>query len=258
MSGFINTGISPSISSRKIEFERVVSELQKDLSLKHVYTNWVRFQVGNFSIDTSDPNQQFFVSLNYSKNGSGQANSFTLMIAYEPKMSDSAGRWNLDPNIIDKQLTIYSGNQKDKIKCWLQYGYDHGPNKLISPLTEGLVLDFRPELRDGMLFYTITGYSGLVVAIEDNITTDEMKHTRPTNAVKKIIEDNIGQNSEKTNLGYVVKFGPETEGTDSEVDIPPMSDMNIFQCIDEILKMAVPKDYNEDDEQKSAKKRRRC
>lgn len=248
MASFIETGLSPSITDRKAEFERMVNELQNRLALEPIYTNWVKFQVGNFALDTSDPGQQFFVSLNYTKNGSGQANSFTIAIAYEPRMSDPTGRWNLDPNIIDKQLTIYNGSQDNKLKCWLQYGYGHTPNKLISPMLEGMITDYKPEFRDGLLFYTITGYSGLVVAKEDNISVEEMKATRPTNAVKKVIEDNIGENSEKTNLGYKVVFGPGVENSDKEVDIPETPDINIFQYIEKVLSMAVPASYNEDEE----------
>lgn len=250
MASFIETGLSPSITDRKNEFERMVKELQKQLALESVYTNWIKFRVGNFALDTSDPNQQFFVSLNYTKNGSGQANSFTLAIAYEPRMSDPTGRWNLDPNIIDKQLTIYNGSQDNKLKCWLQYGYGHTPNKLISPMLEGMITDYKPEFRDGLLFYTITGYSGLVVAKEDNISVEEMEATRPTNAVKKVIEDNIGENSE-TNLGYKVVFGPGVENSDREVNIPEISDINIFQYISKVLEMAVPSSYNEDEETNS-------
>ena len=243
MSNFININTTSSFDSMKSEFERMFDKLNNKLSSIPIYASWVKFQVGNFALDTSDPNQQFFVSLNYTKNGSGKANSFTIMIAYEPKMSGNIVDTS-DVNIIDKQLCIYDGNNKDKLKCWLQYGYGHGPDKLVSPILEGIVTDYTPELRDGILYYTITGYSSLIQAVEETITTDEMKNIRPTEAIKKVIEDNIGSNS-KTNLGYVVQYAPGTEGSDKVIEtIPGVSDKNLFEYIEQTLNMAEVDGYS--------------
>lgn len=238
MADFIETNVTSSFSSMKEEFNRMFEQLTNKLSAVPIYAQWIKFQVGNFALDTSDPNQQYFVSLNYTKNGSGKANSFTLMIAYEPKMSGNMIN-SQDINLIDKQLNIYDGTTKDKLKCWLQYGYGHSPDRLISPLLEGMVTDYTPELRDGILYYTITGYSSLTQAVEDAVTIDEMKNTRPTEAVKKAIEDNIGVNAGDNNLGYEVQYAPGTEGSDKVIEsIPGVSDKNLFEYIDQTLNMA--------------------
>lgn len=256
MTNFIETNVTSSFSNLKDEFDRMFNQLSKKLSAVPVYAQWIKFQVGNFSLDTSDPKQQYFVSLNYTKNGSGKANSFTLMIAYEPKMSGNVMN-SQDINLIDKQLCIYDGLNKEKMKCWLQYGYGHTPDKLISPLLEGIVIDYTPELRDGILYYTITGYSSLIQAVEDTITIDEMKNTRPTEAVKKAIEDHIGINAKNNNLGYEVQFAPGTEGSDKVIEsIPGVSDKNLFEYIDQTLNMAEVEGYVEEDSKEKSSKTR--
>lgn len=247
MADFVETNVTSSFSNMKTEFERMFNQLTKKLSAVPIYASWIKFQVGNFALDTSDPNQQYFVSLNYTKNGSGKANSFTIMIAYEPKMSGNMIN-SQDINLIDKELNIYGGTTKEKLKCWLQYGYGHSPDNLISPLLEGMITDYTPELRDGIFYYTITGYSSLIQSVEDNITVDEMKNTRPTNAVKKAIEDNIGVNSKNNNLGYVVQFSPGTENSDKELEsIPGVSSKNLFEYIDQTLNMAEVEGQNEEE-----------
>lgn len=256
MAEFIETNVQSSFSNMKDEFNRMFDQLTKKLSAVPVYAQWVKFQVGNFALDTSDPNQQYFVSLNYTKNGSGKANSFTLMIAYEPKMSGNMIN-SQDINLIDKQLCIYDGLSKDKLKCWLQYGYGHTPDKLISPLLEGMVIDYSPELRDGILYYTITGYSSLIQAVEDTVTIDEMKNTRPTEAVKKAIEDHIGVNAGDNNLGYEVQFAPGTEGSDKVIEsIPGVADKNLFEYVSQTLNMAEVDGYVEDESKEEASKTR--
>lgn len=222
-------------------FNSTVTTLRSRLASRSVYSMWIKFKVGKLNIDTSSQSlygtsANYMLSLENVKNGSGSANSFTISIAYVPKPGE-------DADFIDKELSF-----SDR-KCTLQYGYDNAPDKLYTDEYVGQILDYSVEIRNGMLYYTITGYSGVVPIIEnklsfDTITVDSGEEnnsaasgsdkTRPSQVVKKAIEDTFKKYNIKD---YTVKIEKDVKDLPEE-KIEGVSDVTLFQYVDSVLAQA--------------------
>lgn len=177
-------------------FERVYKEINNNVDKYHRYQPWLTFSLINdysdgssvksLTIDTftsratvSIPGGKTYnispimlLNFEYNKNGSGQANTFSLSFAYNPCEKNDSGGVLLDPMIIDKALTIssfYKGSGDGfraidtigKHKCFMTYGYCFNGKMIQSPEYFGQALKATSELRDGLIHYTITGYSSL-------------------------------------------------------------------------------------------------
>lgn len=224
------------MADKRIEnFKKTINKLDSWIKTNHVYTMWIRFRVGGLDIDTSSTSlygkrSNYFMSLENVKNGSGQANSFTLNIAYVPEPGE-------DADFIDKAIA-YSNRE-----CILQYGYGMGVEGLYTPEYKGLVLDYEVGIRDGMLFYTITGYSSLVAITEEtfdfpaiNSSSEDggdSENRRPTKVVKAAFTDKLEK------YGYIVDTSNESDLTDLPEDtIPEALGVTVFQYASSVLSYA--------------------
>lgn len=218
-------------------FKSAVDKLDSAFRTGHVYAPWIRFKVGSLDIETSSEKRNYFLSMQNERNGSGQANKFTINIAYVPAAENNNSQ-EADVDIIDKELAV-SG-----LECTLQYGYSY-PVELKSPEYVGKILDYQVEIRDGALFYTITGYSGLVSLNEQNITTDKYSNKKPTEIVEDIY------NKYLKDQGYELEFENNCKGTDKQLDgdIDITTDVNVFEYMSSILSKA---EYESDNENTSA------
>lgn len=232
---------------------KTLRDLNEALRYTSVYNVWVRFTVGGLTINTSDPNNNYFVSLENIINGSGQANMFTITIAFIPRMGPGLTDTIEDADYIDVML------MESNRDCELQYGYSYGPAGLISPLYHGMVLDYSNEIRDGMLYYTITGYSGVVAVSNTKYNFDVVKGKRPTEVAFDAINAklNNSESSEKNLVGYEAAYEDGVEGSDlyppdsgsgdkigpessnEKTSIGAMSDVTLFEYINSVLSMAV-------------------
>lgn len=121
------------------------------------FTTFISFHVNNLTLDSRIPNPslQYISSLVHEKNGSGQANKFTLTVTVTNYDSESIKQFE------DSFLNI--DNIEDKNLCSLQYGYvkTAEEDEVVSPNYTGRLLDFKMSMRDNFITYTFTGYSGL-------------------------------------------------------------------------------------------------
>lgn len=183
-----------SAESRVRELEKVYKQMSTNINRYHKYEPWLTFSLINdyenesitaLTVDTYSSkvtvrfaNQSstvcpiMLVNFEYNKNGSGSANSFTLTFAFNPTERNDSGGKLLDAMIIDKALTISSFFRRDenqyraidtiaKHKCFMRFGYAYNGEMIQSPEYYGQALSAKSELRDGMIYYTITGYSSV-------------------------------------------------------------------------------------------------
>lgn len=183
-----------SSEDRVKEFEKVYKQMSTNINMYHKYEPWLTFSLINdyenesitaLTIDTYSSkitvrfaNQSSTVcpimltNFEYDKNGSGSANSFTLTFAFDPTERNDSGGKLLDSMIIDKALTVSSFFRRDsneyraidtiaKHKCYMRFGYAYNGEMIQSPEYYGQALSAKSELRDGMIYYTITGYSSI-------------------------------------------------------------------------------------------------
>lgn len=133
------------------------------------------------------------LNFEYNKSGAGTANTFSITFAFNPaEKQDNAGQL-IDPEIIDQALmtsTILeidktSDTQKTnavnaiaKHQVYMRMGYacdseNASTSKLTSPEYFGQALGASSELRDGLIIYTITGYSNITYLMNLKVTIPE-------------------------------------------------------------------------------------
>lgn len=138
---------------------------------KSVYTNYLLFKVnGNTIVDTTSKNWNTnnMISFTNEISGSGQANKFTLEIAFIPNDRSINDVLTIEKMLMDATTIVdENGNLKSNasskeslmLNCTFQYGY--GDCDIRSPMYTGFILKYVPTLQDGWLKYTITGVAGL-------------------------------------------------------------------------------------------------
>lgn len=183
-----------SMEGRVKEFDSIYQKMSENINKYHKYEPWLTFSLINeyenesitaITIDTysSKVTIRFadqkttvcpimLLDFQYNKNGSGKANSFELRFAFDPTERNDSGGKLLDAMIIDKALTVSSFYRKEgesykaietiaKHKCFMRFGYAYNGEMIQSPEYYGQALAANSELRDGMIHYTITGYSSI-------------------------------------------------------------------------------------------------
>lgn len=169
-----------SSEDRKIKvFKNTVNTLNNRIKTNGYYTTWFRFKYKDFEIDTSsnDPNRQFMTSFRHELTGAGQANKFTLNIAYDPfkygqepnaSLSKIEEYFCADNNVITKTVDNVKNSNRYKdtsgkiygeLECEFQYGYSE-PINMVSPIYTACISSFLPNIIDGIISYTIQGISG--------------------------------------------------------------------------------------------------
>lgn len=188
--------LSADTKRRMQQYESTYNKLQKHLDAYSNFQPWLIFKVQNTQdgkdvdtivIDTFTSTAKvnivgdhsysispiMLTNFEYNKNGSGKANSFTITFAFNPDEKTGDGRL-IDPSIIDKALVVNSYFTTDdsnnyravdttaKHKCYMRFGYNFEEgDSLKSPEYFGQALHASSELRDGMIYYTLTGYSSI-------------------------------------------------------------------------------------------------
>lgn len=195
------------------------------------YIPFVYFSFNNFTIDTRKSNKSagYIVSFSNKKNGSGKANSFEIVIAYAPSMDPNVSG-DIDIELIDKSLLYKSA--KDRT-CTIKYGYNIGPDVVETPYYQAMIMKYTIEMRSGILYYTITGFSGVVSDIEltRNFTGSSVE-TNPIDYVINTLKDVFG-----------TRYNIESDISDKDMPINTViqgdNDTNIFAHISNVLGSAV-------------------
>lgn len=136
-----------------------------------VYTRYLLFKVnGNTLVDTTSKNWNTnnMISFTHELSGAGQANRFTLDIAFIPNDRSINDVLTIEKMLMDATSIVdengdlkpnANGEENYMLNCTFQYGY--GDCDIRSPMYTGFILKYTPTLEDGWLRYTITGVAGL-------------------------------------------------------------------------------------------------
>lgn len=202
----------------------VIQTLNRKLESGSIYSAWLKFTAGELAINTyTDKN--IFVSMENVKNGVGQANTFSISLAYVPFARYTESRFG-DINYVDRCLF----NNKTW-ECEIQYGYSFGTDNLITPVCKGMITGYDTDIREGMLWYTIKGYSSLVPIGEDKVIVEDMASQRATDAAKSVLETYL------LPYGYTVEIDPTASGRDEVQDvISGTTDKSLFDYVNTLLK----------------------
>lgn len=146
-----------------------------------IISTWIKFQIGSknnknpiiFDSSSTNPKKNLIASLSFNKNGAGTANSFTLVIQYDP--------FNMGQETADiiEQLDEYVANAMsydfltdlDTMRGFIQYGYNAvSDNALVSPLYMFYLINANTEVKfeSGISTYTFEGVS-IIGADSDNV-----------------------------------------------------------------------------------------
>lgn len=262
------------ISVKKTDTMRAsVKAVEEMLNTNPAYTIFIDFSMNNekFHVSTisQDTNENITMNLQNNKNGTGNANEFTLTIGYSPQDGSE-----FDVNRIDKAITEANTSEgKAELRyCTLQYGYANMDNTELyrSPKYRGIVLNYSCEINDGILVYTLKGYSGISMIKESKeplaIKTGSNNKIKPTEAAAQIInvylqgavqggtttgsideegKINNAQSIERhpisSSVSYELLATPGTLGSDVELEIPAQLDKNPASALTDILGKAILK-----------------
>lgn len=181
-----------------------VKAVANKLATDPIYSMFISFTVNGVNINSGMGGEggkyrDLIMSLTNVKNGSGEANNFTLLVAYAPSFDP-----NFDANEFEKALTISPSSEWDsatvakKLECTLQYGYANDPS-LRTVTYKGLMLNYTVDFQDGMLIYTITGYSGLTQYTESRTALSIKEITATPEDVDNGAEGNDNDSSTDNN-----------------------------------------------------------
>lgn len=144
-----------------------------------IYSTWIYFQIGvsdpiYFNSASTNPKQNLIASLSMEKNSSGIANSFTLVIQYDPfNMGQNATDQleALDEYISDA-MNLDFDDVNNTLRGKIQYGYNStSDNALVSPLYSFIITSATSDVKfdSGIATYTFSGTS--TIASDSNFAT---------------------------------------------------------------------------------------
>lgn len=237
--------MADTISQKMTNVKKVIDKLSKKLETEPIYTPYIKFEINGLTVLTvSQENyQNIAVSLANKKNGSGEANTFTLVIAYSPSFNDG-----FDPNALEESLMSInkSGNLR-RLECKLTYGY--ADTDLKTTTYTGLLLNYEMDCQDGSLVYTLTGYSGLSRLIEskDPIVIDSSLYdtdgkVQPTKVAQWLIETKMKDSEGTSSISYKASSGmirgENVIGSDEPIQLASQLDKNPMKALTDILNKA--------------------
>lgn len=237
-----------------------IKDIANGIARDPIYTTYLYFRINSLTISTTsrDPSSNILLSFNNEKTGTGQANKFTITIAYAPNLNEG---WDIH-KIENALLTAVSadGQAFSSRYCQLQYGYSYlngvSEGSKLSPVYTGLVMDYSCEIQGSMLMYTITGYSSISnwkeskKVLEVQLNADNKG--QPTLIAEQLVNKYLGKTgqSEGTLLAskpYDLEWdtlpdGGEIKGSDAEVEMAAPMDKNVAQALTDVLNQAIHKD----------------
>lgn len=138
----------------------------------HDVTSFIYFKVNQFELDTKsiDSFKHYAISLENQKTGVGQGNMFTIKMAFHKDFS----HLGVQINQLEEALSTLSKAslelnvqelKNSRNRCLLQYGYLSNDNGLISPMYEGMLLEYHVTANKQIVEYTLKGYTGEKAAV---------------------------------------------------------------------------------------------
>lgn len=154
------TAATMQLSEMMKDVSDTINKVSNALTENPLYSTYIEFSINGLKVLNTSTNrsQNIAVSLINNKNGSGEANTFTLVIAHGPGFSPDFDANALEMAIMSNTALI-AQRGPESLKCKLRYGYSEPFIRTCE--YEGLLLNYTMDCQDGILIYTLTGYSGL-------------------------------------------------------------------------------------------------
>ena len=188
-----------------------------------IYSVWICFQIGEnkpivFNSSSTNIKENLIAEMQLQKNGSGNANAFTLKINYDPfnhgqNTTDKIEELDsLIADLISYDLGDESNNAK--FRGYLQYGYNYtDDNNIVSPKYELIISKANSSIdwSSGITVYTFEGVS--TVAANCNIQGNypAQKNRNLISLVKDTLYYYFG---DPENPPYGIEVGRATAGLD--------------------------------------------
>lgn len=248
---------SVSTSERMKDFKNVINKLSNKFNNNRpVYTQYLYFKVNNnILVDTASLSwsKNNLVSFNLKKNGSGQANTFTLNILFPPNDRSIQDIMTIEKILLDT-CAITKSETEEELKdaaslfmdCEFKYGYGDDTS-LRSPKYTGKVMDYSCSVENGNMVYTITGYAGIYGLKETKISpkkeyiegaTNEDGSIHPIQFIENIFKEEFQNPNSKYYNRYnliVLDDVKDTEYTYIGDDFTQFPEKNIFTLINDVL-----------------------
>lgn len=240
-----NTNIKQEESETLAKLNTFVDSLKTRINKNSMYIPRIKLRLGSLTIDTANTFNNLFLSMTHNRNGSGLAGQCTFTIAYVPdtEMHMLNGNAANDVNYLDKILC----NPYQTAK--FSYGYAY-PQSTMSDEYDLMITKYSVEIQNATLIYTIEASASLVnlketlFDIYGDQDGNQFTNMRPTEVVYKLYEQYLKP------LGYDFEWGPDTQNTDTVVkEFPRVSQINLFDYIDSLLKEAKYEKDTEDTEE---------
>lgn len=231
------TTTTKAISELMSSVNTTITKVSECLTANPLYSMYIEFKVGGRTIvstTTSHKNHDIAISLVNNKNGSGEANNFTLIIAHGPNF-DAGFDANALENIITANTEVLA-KSPERLKCTLRYGYSTPDIKTIE--YTGLLLNYEVDCQDGILIYTLTGYTGLSryteskepLSLKDICVVEPSSDAAPEDeendhSDQPGTDDEQNSETEKSQTEDVAPEGSDTESEENSDDSENNSDV---------------------------------
>lgn len=209
--------------NRMREFKERVSQLPRALRGSKC-APFIEIVIGDLKMSTYDSLNYFMqLDISYAGTGTGEANQFTVTLAYLPRPIDRV-------NFIDEAL---SGVTAENRPCMIRYGYSGIPGyNLLSSQYEVLVLGYSLQVRDNYLYYTINLVSTGVKWREKRFNFGRAKDIDPINWIYQCWQSVEGLKDE-----YLLVIDQDAYGHVEKIDFGYKKDSNTGNIIDETFTM---------------------
>lgn len=195
-----------------------------------VYATWIRFQIGVsdpiiFDSTSTSMSENLISTLTYKQNGTGTANTFSIIIQYDPFKTgqDPTGTLEQLDYLVAQALEVDYDSDLDRFRGYFQFGYSgtDSDTNLISPLMEFYLTSANSStsFSTGITTYTFEGtsYAGIYCDVTANI--GQMNNWRLVDIITWHLYLYFG-NIEYQPHGYDGQTPPKSYAAGYAIDIP--------------------------------------
>ena len=199
----------------------------------YIYSVWIYFQIGlkdknaiTFNTASTNPKQNLIASLNIDKTGAGVANSFTLVIQYDPFNygQDTTDDIEKLEEFIATAMSEDFDSANTSCRGKLQYGYNStSDSNLVSPLYEFFLTSASTNVKfdSGIVTYTFTGTSTIAADCDYTTSYPAVKKKKVLQVVGETLYKYYGDSTKKPSFITDETIVPEDNDYKYIIDIDP-------------------------------------
>ena len=199
----------------------------------YIYSVWIYFQIGlndknaiTFNTASTNPKQNLIASLNIDKTGAGVANSFTLVIQYDPFNygQDTTDDIEKLEEFIATAMSEDFDSANTSCRGKLQYGYNStSDSNLVSPLYEFFLTSASTNVKfdSGIVTYTFTGTSTIAADCDYTTSYPAVKQKKVLQVVGETLYKYYGDSTKKPSFITDETIVPEDNDYKYIIDINP-------------------------------------